>query len=131
MKSKQLFFFVAAATLVLDQLTKFLVDSSGNAIHNTGSAFGLNFGGAIPIFLSFAAIFVIIFYQKQILKSKLLAVLSALILGGVVGNLVDRLLLGFVRDFINLKIWPAFNLADTGLTVGIIGIIIYFLCRAE
>ena len=121
----QLFFFVAAATLVLDQLTKFLADSLGKTIHNTGSAFGLNFGGAIPILLSIVAIGIIFYYRKPILKSKMLAILSALILGGAVGNLIDRIAFGFVRDFINLKIWPAFNVADAGLTIGVIGLIGY------
>jgi signal peptidase II len=129
MKFRNLFFFAAAVTLVLDQLTKFLFDSAGLANHNVGSAFGLNFGIAIPIILSFAAIVVIAYYQKKILKSKALSIFSAMILGGVVGNLADRLLLGFVRDFINLRIWPAFNVADAGLTIGVIGIIIYFWRR--
>ena len=129
MKFKNLFFFAAAATLVLDQLTKFLFDNAGLAAHNTGSAFGLKFGITIPIFLSFIAIFVIVYYQKQILKNKALAIFSAMILGGVVGNLADRIFLGYVRDFINLRIWPAFNVADAGLTIGVIGIIIYFWRR--
>ena len=131
MKFRNLFFFVAAAALILDQLTKFIADNAGLATRNAGSAFGLNFGGTIPIILSIAAIFVIACYQKQILKSKALAVFSAFILGGVIGNLADRIFLGYVRDFINLRIWPSFNLADVGLTIGVIGIIIYSLRRGK
>ena len=129
MRGKQLFYLVAAATLVLDQIAKFLADNAGLAIHNKGSAFGLVVPAIIPILLSLAAILVIVYYRKQILKNKTLCVLSAIILGGVLGNLIDRLFLGFVRDFINFRIWPAFNLADAGLTIGVVGLIVYLAMK--
>ena len=50
-----------------------------------------------------------------------------LVLGGTVGNLVDRLRLGYVTDFIDVGIWPAFNIADSAIVVGVI-ILAYSLC---
>ena len=50
-------------------------------------------------------------------------------LGGVIGNLVDRLMRGVVIDFIDLGFWPAFNIADAAITVSTIGLIIYYWDR--
>jgi signal peptidase II len=55
------------------------------------------------------------------------AVFTGLILGGAIGNLIDRIRLGFVVDFIDFAYWPAFNVADSAITVGAVGFIIYLL----
>jgi signal peptidase II len=52
----------------------------------------------------------------------------ALVLGGTIGNLIDRLRFGSVTDFIDFKVWPAFNIADSSVTIGVI-IVAYFLIR--
>ena len=54
-----------------------------------------------------------------------------LVMGGVIGNLIDRLRLGYVTDFIDFKVWPAFNVADSALTVGIIIIAYCILSSAQ
>ena len=47
------------------------------------------------------------------------------ILGGTIGNLIDRIAYGFVIDFLDFRIWPVFNVADSFVTIGVIGLIIY------
>ncbi len=65
-------------------------------------------------------------YEK-IPKQRSIQFYVGLLLGGTIGNLIDRLRLSYVIDFIDLKIWPSFNLADAAITVGVIGLIIYFI----
>ncbi len=94
-------------------------------IHNTGGAFGV-FSQASPLILFavafFAACFVIYFYALTPDGYPVLAGGLALILGGAVGNLVDRVRFGSVVDFLDFYIgsyhWPAFNVADSAITVG-------------
>ncbi len=98
-----------------------------NIVHveNKGAAFGVlsNLSNNVFIFISFIAIIVIIFYLSRIPKGLELFSLS-LVLGGAAGNLIDRIKIGKVIDFIDFFInewhWPAFNVADSALTVGII-----------
>ena len=105
-------------------------------VKNTGAAWGI-FGGR-PIFLiiltSIILALFITFYVLRVKKageksSILLAVGAGLIVGGAVGNLIDRIFLGYVRDFINFMFmnFPVFNFADVALTFGVIIIAIYFL----
>ena len=54
------------------------------------------------------------------------AVSFALVLAGAAGNLIDRVLFGFVTDFIRISVWPAFNIADCAITAGVVGLIIYY-----
>jgi len=90
-------------------------------VHNTGAAFGLMRGhpGIFTVISISAAVFINFLYIKA--NEKLNAVESAglcLILSGTLGNLVDRLREGYVIDFIDFRVWPVFNLADTWITVG-------------
>ncbi len=98
-----------------------------NIVHveNKGAAFSLlsNLGNNYFIAISIIAICVIIFYLSQLPKWLELFSLS-MIVGGAIGNLIDRLRIGKVIDFIDVFVgrwhWPAFNIADSALTVGII-----------
>jgi signal peptidase II len=121
-----------------DQLTKFLATaflSPGKGIpvinkvfhltlvHNTGAAFGMF--RSRPYLFVVAAIVAIFFINFILLRrSHTLSVAEKislyLILAGTLGNLTDRLRLGYVVDFIDLRIWPVFNLADSFITVGAI-----------
>lgn len=100
-------------------------------IHNTGAGFGiLQEQSMVLIWLSIAVIgFILFFYDK--LKNKAESVFVALILGGTLGNLIDRLRLGFVVDFIDFRIWPAFNVADSALTFGVIGLLVYWFIQEK
>ena len=94
-------------------------------VQNEGAAFGLftSLGNNFFIIISFVAIILIVIYISRI-KGRLELFSISLILGGAVGNLIDRLTVGKVVDFIDFFVgkwhWPAFNVADSALTVGII-----------
>jgi signal peptidase II len=106
-------------------------------IHNPGGAFGLmaNLSPALRsiifLFISSLAVGLIFyFYKKTPPNYPWLAAAFALIFGGAIGNLIDRLRFGFVIDFLDLYIsnlhWPAFNVADSAISVGI-GIFVFHL----
>ncbi len=92
-------------------------------VHNKGAAFGI-LKNQVPLFIFTAAIAVILIYlnlKKNKAKGLSLYNLSlSLILAGALGNLADRLMHGYVIDFIDLRIWPVFNLADSAITIGAI-----------
>jgi signal peptidase II len=67
----------------------------------------------------FVITFIILFGWRHKGMSRLLAVSLGLILGGSLGNLVDRMTFGYVVDFFDFRIWPVFNIADSGITVGV------------
>ena len=127
---------LAGIAFLLDQLTKFLVRAYLPFGHsypntgffrfthaeNTGSAFGILQGNNTPlIFVSFVGIFVLaMIYQSQPKVTNLLRLSLALQIGGAVGNLLDRLRLGAVTDFVDVSIWPIFNLADASIISGLV-----------
>lgn len=135
------FWLIVAVVVVLDQLTKFFIRNNlavgqskpilQNIFHltyvqNTGVAFGLFKGmNWLFIIVAIVAIGIVLYYYKQIVQKSWLANACGLILGGAIGNVIDRILLGFVVDFLDFRIWPAFNLADSALTIGVIGLIMY------
>lgn len=91
--------------------------------HNTGAAFSILRGQRIFLtFLSLLATVGLLLYRKKIIEEqKPMAVVYALILGGTVGNLIDRLFYGYVIDFLEFGFisFPVFNLADAALTGGV------------
>jgi signal peptidase II len=100
-------------------------------LRNTGAAFGFLAGDrsvprmAIFILISLIAIGCIVYLLKNLRPGRNTATFSlSLILGGAIGNLIDRLRLGEVIDFIDLHWhrlhWPAFNIADSAITIGVI-----------
>ena len=126
--------------LVLDQLTKYFFKNKTFIItdffkidytENIGAAFGILKGfNLLFIFVAFAVIFLIFKYYQEIKKEKFYIHLAVgFLLGGVLGNLVDRIFLGYVRDFIAFSFWPTFNFADTFSTVGILILAFFILIR--
>tara|TARA_Y100000310_G_C20181566_1_gene578387 strand:+ start:230 stop:583 length:354 start_codon:yes stop_codon:yes gene_type:complete len=96
-------------------------------IQNTGAGFGILKGSnTILIFTSLIIIGAILFNFKKITKEKSINIPIALILGGAIGNLIDRILVGHVIDFMDFRIWPAFNVADSAITIGALWLIVYF-----
>ena len=130
---------VAAAVLIADQLTKQLVRSSialGASRHllpgvtlvhaqNSGIACSLLTGsdvGVIIVTLVVVALVLAYFARQGERRGMWLA--CGLIVGGALGNLADRLRAGLVTDFIKLPHWPAFNLADAAITLGVLTLFI-------
>jgi len=126
------FYFLAFLVVVLDQITKFLFTDVHfgifNYVKNTGAAFSL-FQGYVGT-LSLISLFVVIFIVYLFRKNKEYLVPLAFVLGGTIGNFIDRFFLGFVRDFIDFKIWPVFNVADMFNVLGV-GIIVYYLFKEK
>ncbi len=132
-----LFSIITATIIILDQLLKYLIltlqpqkDIGWISIHlitNTGAGFGILAGKTIWLALvSLLVALGIIYYYRHIPKQRTIQLLFALFLGGVIGNFIDRALRGYVVDFIDLKWWPAFNLADAVLSISVIGLVIYY-----
>ena len=129
-------FIIVLATLSLDQLTKFLITKNLfqnqsipiikgifhiTLVHNRGAAFGI-LKNQIPLFIitSLFAIILIYFNLKKNKQSKSHSIALSLILAGALGNLIDRLFFGYVIDFLDFRIWPVFNMADSAITIGAI-----------
>ena len=135
----------ALAVFILDRLTKLAVQSKIGFeesiqvikgffeltyVRNTGAAFGImalaRDSFIVPFLLASTAVAIgllVYFVRKTRDDEYLLLVALAMILGGALGNLVDRLVYGYVVDFlyfhVNQYYWPAFNVADSGITVGV------------
>jgi signal peptidase II len=141
--SELTFFIVALVVVALDQVTKFFIRANmtlGQSIPeegffritystNEGMVFGLfanqTFLITLTAIVGIAAI--IIYSRYPIFNQVLVRVALGLMLGGAVGNLIDRIRLGEVTDFIDVGAWPVFNLADSAVVVGVVLIIYYFL----
>jgi len=126
---------VAAAAVVADQLTKHVVASqlrldeevkvlgpfSVHHVQNSGIAFGLFAQAtAIVIVLTMIAVaWMVGYFARSGARHPLLPVAVGLLIGGSISNLADRIRLGHVTDFLDLKYWPAFNLADSFIVIGV------------
>lgn len=119
-------YIISLIVLVLDQLSKFIVKNNFFYITNTGSLFGLfqNYN-ILLIILTVIVVIVLLYYLIKHKLKRYEQIFLSLILGGGIGNLIDRLIYGHVIDFIDLGFWPSFNIADLAISIGIIGLIIY------
>ena len=130
---------VALGVLVLDQLVKALVTSAlergeerdlvaGAMLvntRNTGVAFGqLQDGGALVAAFIAIAVAALLFYFARNAGRPLIWLPVGLLLGGALGNIVDRVREGAVVDFFKLPHWPAFNVADASITIGVVILLI-------
>jgi signal peptidase II len=126
---------VAVAAVVADQVTKHIVTSSlalDDSVHvigplsihhvqNSGIAFGL-FASAtavVTVVTAAAVVWMIVFFARSGSRHPVLPAALGLLIGGSLSNLVDRIRLHHVTDFIDLKYWPAFNLADSFIVIGV------------
>src|SRR5437763_3230434 len=128
-------FAVALAAIGADQLTKGIVTSrlglydevkvagplTIHHVQNSGIAFGLFASAtAVVILLTTVAVgWMLVFFARSGARHPVLPVALGLVIGGSVSNLVDRVRLGHVTDFLDLKWWPAFNLADSFIVIGV------------
>jgi signal peptidase II len=137
---------VVGAAVVADQATKHVVASNlrlDEALHvvgpfsirhvqNSGIAFGL-FASATPaviVLTALAVVWMLTYFARSGGRHPILPVALGLVIGGSVSNLADRIRLGFVTDFLDFRYWPAFNLADSFIVIGV-GILLAALVLAE
>jgi signal peptidase II len=129
---------VAAAVVVLDQAVKELVRAGVDPgerhdlvlgiklvnVRNSGIAFGLLAdGGALLVVGTAVALLALVFFFVTHTGRALVWLPTGLLLGGAIGNLIDRALEGSVTDFVKLPHFPAFNVADMAITIGVIALI--------
>jgi signal peptidase II len=137
---------IAIAAVVADQVTKHVVVSNlqlGEALHvvgpfsirhvqNSGIAFGLfaNATAGVIVVTGIAVAWMLVYFARSGARHPVLPVALGLVIGGSVSNLADRVRLGFVTDFLDFRYWPAFNLADSFIVIGV-GILLVALVLAE
>jgi signal peptidase II len=141
-RSGLVWLWLSLLILVLDQITKLVVieymtpyvdviplTSFFNLVHvhNTGAAFSLfadqpGWQRSFFITVAFVASMVILYLLNKKNERRLFSISLALILGGAIGNVIDRILYGHVIDFLDIHVggwhWPAFNVADAAISVG-------------
>ena len=129
---------VMAAVLVVDQLTKRLVQSNiaegdrNNVffgvdivhVRNHGVAFGAFAGGGtiVALIIGVALVALVVWFVRHT-GTRLAWVPTGLLLGGAVGNIFDRIRDGAVTDFVKFPAWPAFNVADIAITFGVLSLL--------
>jgi signal peptidase II len=127
---------IALAAVAADQLTKHLVSSQlqlGDGVHvvgpvwirhvqNSGIAFGLfaRSTAVVIVLTGIAIVWMLAYFARGGARHPVLPVALGLVIGGSSSNLVDRVRLGYVTDFIDLRWWPAFNLADSFIVIGVL-----------
>jgi signal peptidase II len=137
---------LAVLVLVIDQVAKDIVEHHivlGEQVdvlgplkltlsHNEGVAFGLAHGGGILLVaISLVALAVVLYLFSRDPARPGMWVATGLLAGGAFGNLIDRVRHGHVTDFIELPHWPPFNLADCGITCGVVILLIIYVREAE
>lgn len=130
---------LAAAIITLDQWTKELVRRNlqvgeiwspwealtpyARIVHwkNSGAAFGIlqGFGGIFMVLAIVVAIMIFVYFPQVPRRDWSLRIALGLQLGGAVGNLIDRLIQGYVTDFISVGTFPVFNIADSSISIGV------------
>ena len=142
------YFLISSMVLLLDQISKlltkqYMVLSQSKKIlgdflrytyiENPGMAFGIQIGNKMlfTVFSIIASIIVFIYLLRTRGNQRYVKLALAFILGGAIGNLVDRLLYGSVVDFIDVGIgelrWPVFNIADSAVSIGMVLLIVLIL----
>ena len=155
MKKGLSYIIVIGALLAADQITKIVIARTihfhSNVpvipgflnlthIHNRGAIFGFfsRDGGPVMYILLtlaslFALSFVVYYFFKTPYSEKLMKVSLALILAGALGNLIDRIIKGYVIDFVDMYVkewhWPTYNLADSSITIGALLLVFVLLRR--
>ncbi len=131
--SKQLIFRYLAS---VERRPTSLVPGFVRIVHseNRGGVFGLGQGSGAWLLFGLAASAVVIWFaHRKDFRDAIVQVALGLVLGGALGNLFDRVFIGYVRDFIDVYVgewhWPAFNVADSGICVGAFYIAIHAFFR--
>ncbi len=133
--------FIVLVTLLLDQFSKYIITSrmlQGESIPvfppvfyityilNPGAAFGI-LANRTTFFIVLSLLVIVgalVFYRYLPKERTLMCLASGLVVGGALGNLIDRVRLGRVIDFLDFRVWPIFNLADSAIVIGALLLII-------
>jgi signal peptidase II len=112
---------VVASSIALDHAVKLVGPLSIRHVQNSGIAFGLFSSATVAVIVltTVALGWMLIFFARSGARHPALPVALGLLIGGSASNLVDRVRLGYVTDFLDLRWWPAFNLADASIVVGV------------
>ena len=112
---------VVARTLVLGDEVEIVGPFSIHHVQNSGIAFGLfsRATSVVIVLTALAVAWMLVFFARSGRRHPILPVALGFVLGGSIANLVDRIRLGHVTDFLDVRYWPAFNLADTFIVVGV------------
>ncbi len=139
-----LFIGLTLFIIILDQASKFIIRKNLQLfesrpvikgifhltrVHNTGAAFGI-LKGHTGLFLMLGIILLFLVYryfEKLIADDAVKAIIFACIVGGAIGNFIDRFAFGYVVDFLDFRIWPVFNVADTAITIAVIAYIVHLI----
>jgi len=122
-----------AANYVSDGMSKEVIKNFLNitSVSNTGIAFGLFRNSNIfLIILSFLVLITLFSFRKVFFERFFSKVGLILMLSGITGNLIDRIRLGYIVDFIDLNFWPVFNLSDASIFLGVIFLCIQYFSRS-
>ena len=139
-------YFIMLMVTFCDQLIKALIRSNfllyqsiplvSDVFHltyvqNTGAGFGI-MAGRQNFFIIIAGLIItgLLIYKYQAVDNRLLDLALGLIIGGALGNVIDRIFLGYVVDYLDFRIWPVFNLADAMIVIGS-GIFIFYFWKVE
>lgn len=141
-------FLLALIIIVSDQIIKYIVSNNmylGQSIPvvpqifhltyilNPGAAFGI-LENQRWLFICIAAVLIgaVVYFYKRIKQlAKMFRLGIALLFGGAIGNMIDRIFIGRVVDYMDFRIWPVFNLADVAIVSGCVIIAVYLLFYAE
>jgi signal peptidase II len=112
---------LVASTLALDEQVHLVGPFSIHHVQNSGIAFGLfaSATAAVIVLTTVAVGWMLFFFARSGSRHPVLPAALGLLIGGSLSNLVDRVRLGHVTDFLDLRFWPAFNLADSFIVVGV------------
>ncbi len=145
MTHKARIIFIFLSLFLFDRLSKWIVlenykEGQGftvfpgflrvTRVDNTGAAFGIFQGGGvflIGISALFIALLGIFFFKKASSADFRVSLAWVFVVAGALGNLVDRVRYGYVVDFIDFKVWPVFNIADTSICIGVGLMILRFI----
>ncbi len=101
-------------------------------VNNTGAAFGLMKGYSLLFIIAgIVVVGLFIYYYNEIIKDYFLIAASTFILGGTIGNMIDRVYFGYVVDYLDIGFWPTFNLSDFFLTIGVIILSIFIYSSSK
>jgi signal peptidase II len=118
---------LVVANIPVGEERKFLPGISFVHVRNTGVAFSLfSGGGALVLAFTLVALTAIVVYLAVRPDRPWLWLPTGMLVGGAIGNLIDRIAHGAVTDFIKLPLWPAFNVADMSITFGVLALLWVF-----